>query len=116
MRLVRASGSNSHAVSSWPLGGLPPELRGDRLTTLDLVPRSSSNGNAASLEERRRALFDEGSHYAPAERSQIIGVENVLERVDEVFHWLMPLPHLHGFGPSPVTQQSSSFIRNTSLA
>jgi len=59
------------------------------LTQLDLVSRPSPNGRRPSLEERRRTLFDEGSPYAPAERSEIVGIEHVLERVDEVLHWLV---------------------------
>ena len=59
------------------------------MTKLDLVPRPSENDSAASLEERRHTLFEEGSPYAPVERSQIVGVEHVLERVDEVLHWLV---------------------------
>ncbi len=59
------------------------------MTQLDLVPRPSPNDCRPSLEERRRALFEEGSPYAPAERSEIVGIEHVLERVDEVLHCLV---------------------------
>jgi ATP-dependent Zn protease len=58
------------------------------LTQLEVVSRPP-NRSAGSLEERRRALFLEGSPYAPAYRSDIVGVEEVLERVDDVLHVLV---------------------------
>jgi SpoVK/Ycf46/Vps4 family AAA+-type ATPase len=58
------------------------------LTQLETRPRTP-NRSTDSLEERRRALFREGSPYAPAYRSDIVGVEEVLERVDDVLHVLV---------------------------
>jgi ATP-dependent Zn protease len=58
------------------------------LTQLEIAPRTS-NRSAGSLEERRRVLFREGSPYAPAHRADIVGVEEVLERVEDVLHVLV---------------------------
>lgn len=64
------------------------------MTQLEITTRPSPNctrvtSAPVSLDERRRALFLEGSPYAPADRSEIVGIEHVLERVDEVLHYLV---------------------------
>lgn len=58
------------------------------MTQLEIVP-SPAEDQPASLEERCRALFREGSPYAPVERSEIVGIDHVLARVDEVLHTLV---------------------------
>lgn len=58
------------------------------MTQLEIRPRTP-NRSTDSLEERRRALFLDGSPYAPAYRADIVGVEEALERVDDVLHALV---------------------------
>lgn len=43
---------------------------------------------SSAIQEKRTRLFLEGSRFAPVEKKDIVGIDNVLEQVDEVIHWL----------------------------
>jgi len=40
------------------------------------------------LEQERKALFERGSDFKPAHRSEIVGIDIVIERLGEAIHWL----------------------------
>lgn len=43
---------------------------------------------ASELEERRTRFFEEGSPFLPAERSEVVGIDNVLGKIDAIVHAL----------------------------
>jgi ATP-dependent Zn protease len=40
------------------------------------------------LAAQRTKLFTEGSDFKPTDRTQIIGIDDVLDEIDEIIHWL----------------------------
>ncbi|WP_028058428.1 AAA family ATPase [Candidatus Solirubrobacter pratensis] len=72
-----------------------PELNAPPIDTYE--QRRKARGNAkpdvrekpwTDINAARRELFEDGSEFRPTSRDEIVGIDNVLERVDRVVHWL----------------------------
>ncbi len=59
------------------------------LPWLDGAADEEQSAAAAPVSPRdRRRLFEDGSAFAPVAREQIVGIDGIVERVDELVHWL----------------------------
>jgi cell division protease FtsH len=45
-------------------------------------------GSDSDIAAQRDALFRDGSDFKPTDRTQIIGIDDVLNEIDEIIHWL----------------------------
>jgi cell division protease FtsH len=50
------------------------------------------------LWEKRKELFESGSEFLPARRSDVVGIDNVLAEIDDVIHWLRHAPDYQKYG------------------
>jgi cell division protease FtsH len=55
---------------------------------VSLRPSCPRQARRRSIEERQRLLFSEGSPFLPVDRTEIVGIDGVLDAVAELVHWL----------------------------
>jgi cell division protease FtsH len=56
--------------------------------TVRALSPTVSQVSAATVTSKRLRLFERGSRFAPVQKEDIVGIDNVLTQVDEVIHWL----------------------------
>lgn len=74
-----------------------------RVSEVDVArPRTAKKKTTAqkrsAMEAERKALFEKGSSFAPVSRTDIVGIDNVLDQIDIVIHWLRNYKEYSNYG------------------
>lgn len=65
------------------------------------VPSKSSRVSVSELAQKRSDLFKTGSKFAPVSRTEIVGIDNILDQVDEILDWVANYKDYSKYGARP---------------
>lgn len=76
-------------------------IRDDKTERRYSTDRTEVRTSSDKLTSKRESLFRRGSKFAPVNRNEIVGIDNILQQIDEVLDWLINYKDYAKFGARP---------------